>query len=116
MPHLFGIVIDEPVQDDSIVLLRQRRHGNAEITERLERATLDLTVTTCAMLLCLRYVVDLLNVSVEWVAIVKDVWIFVAQCVTVLDELFCLFQVIVHRVEVSGYHYRCCKKVKTFNN
>lgn len=40
--------------------------------------------------------VDLLHVSVEWVAILKDVWVFVAQCVAVLDEIFGFFQIIVH--------------------
>jgi hypothetical protein len=101
-------VIDQPVEDDAIVLRRQRGHGNAEITEtRRERVTLDLTDFSCATLSCLRDVVNLLNVGFEWVAIREDVWVFVAQCVTMLDELLRFLHVVTHRVEISSYHDRC---------
>lgn len=61
----------------------------------------------------LRHFKYLLDISMEWVAVVEDVWVFAAKRVAVFDEFLRRLDFMVDRMQIPSYHNRRCNRRKT---
>lgn len=106
--HLFSIVINKSIIDDTIIFWSQFWHGNADISANC----LGWNFNKFCIQLLNFYSRHLKNFCWNFTAnitIIKDIWAFISQRVTVFYEVLSSFNIALDRIQISSKQNRFCE-------